>query len=89
MKYVKAKSVFPHALLLEMQKYVQGEMVYIPKAPGNRDSWGANTDTRSAVARRNEEIVRAYRAGVTVSELTELFYLSGETIRKIIYRRSK
>lgn len=31
MKYVKATTVFPEELLVEIQKYVQGETIYIPK----------------------------------------------------------
>ena len=36
MKHVRAQEVFPESLLKEMQKYVQGELVYIPKSPANR-----------------------------------------------------
>ena len=88
MKYVKAQTVFPHSLLAEIQKYVQGEMIYIPKLPDNYDAWGANTDSKSVVALRNDDIVQAFKAGATISELTQVFYLSEETIKKIVYRRN-
>lgn len=87
MKYVKANAVFPVSLLAEIQKYVQGELVYIPKLPINYDKWGANTDTRNAIKIRNEGIVRAFRGGSTIAELAELFYLSEETVKKIVYRQ--
>ena len=88
MKYVKAQTVFPHSLLAEIQKYVQGEIIYIPKLPDNCKVWGANTDSKSVVALRNNDIVKAFKAGATILELTKVFYLSEETIKKIVYRKS-
>ena len=85
MKYIKARSVFPQALLDEIQKYVQGDLVYIPKPPGSYKKWGADTDTKAATAQRNEEILRAFSAGFSVSELAGVYYLSEETIKKIVY----
>ena len=87
MKYIKAQTVFPNSLLAEIQKYVQGEMVYIPKLPDNYDAWGTNTDSKSAVTLRNNDIVQAFKAGATISELTQVFYLSEETIKKIVYKK--
>ena len=66
MKYQSAKAVFPDALLKEIQKYVQGELVYIPKTPANHKKWGDNTDTKQLIARRNREIVKAFQEGATV-----------------------
>lgn len=31
MKYVKATTILPEELLVEIQKYVQGRTIYIPK----------------------------------------------------------
>ena len=88
MKYVKANVVFPQSLLDEIQKYVQGELVYIPKQPANHEKWGTNTDTKRMLKLRNEDIVRAFKAGRTISELVKLFFLSEETIKKIVYRQN-
>ena len=85
MKYIKAQDVFPESLLLEMQKYIQGEYVYIPKSPDNHEKWGANTGSKNMIAQRNREMVQAFRAGISVSQLAELYYLAEDTIRKIVY----
>ena len=85
MKYVKAQEAFPRALLREMQKYVQGDLVYIPKSPGSHKRWGTDTDTKAAIARRNEEIAQAFVSGLSVAKLAEAYYLSEETIKKIVY----
>jgi len=87
MKYIKAKAVFPQALLDEIQKYVHGNLVYIPKLPGSHKKWGTDTDTRIAIAQRNEDITQAFASGLSVSELAEAYYLSEETIKKIVYSK--
>ena len=85
MKYVKAQTVFPKHLLDEMQKYVQGELVYIPKSPANYKKWGTNTSTKSIIALRNENIVQAFKVGASISRLAESYCLSEDTIKKIVY----
>ena len=87
MKYVKAGAVFPRALLDEIQKYVQGELVYIPKLPANYVKWGANTDTKHLVAARNKSIVQAFQTGTSIPQLAEFYNLSEDTIKKIVYRK--
>lgn len=87
MKYVNAQVVFPQALLGEIQKYVQGGLVYIPKSPGSHKKWGTDTDTKLMTAQRNEEIVRAFAAGRTVPALADAYCLAEETIKKIVYTK--
>lgn len=88
MKYQSAKSVFPESLLKEIQKYVQGELVYIPKPPATYKKWGEGTETKKLVARRNREIAGAFQNGATIHELAERYFLSEDTIRKIVYRKN-
>ncbi len=87
MKYVKAQSVFPVSLLREMQKYVQGELVYIPKHQANYKKWGTGTGARDMFAQRNESMLRAYKAGISIAELAEVYGLSEDTVKKIVYRK--
>lgn len=87
MKYIKANTIFPQNLLDEIQKYVQGELVYIPKSPANHDKWGANTETKKVIEIRNQNIMQAFTVGTSITELAELYYLSEGTIKKIVYSR--
>ena len=87
MKYVKAQAIFPESLLQEMQKYIQGELVYIPKSPDNYKKWGANTGAKNMIVQRNKNMVQAFKAGTSVSQLAELYHLAEDTIRKIVYGR--
>ncbi len=85
MKYVKAQTVFPKSLLDEIQKYVQGELVYIPKSPDNYIEWGSNTSTKNMIALRNKNIVQAFKTGTSIPSLAECYSLSEDTIKKIVY----
>ncbi|MBP1040213.1 hypothetical protein I6N95_04220 [Vagococcus sp. BWB3-3] len=85
MKYVKAHDVFPKELLTEIQKHVQGQLVYIPKLPEAHEKWGTHTDTKKRLLERNSAIIKAYQSGLTVPQLAESYFLSEETIKKIVY----
>jgi len=66
---VKAQQVLPEELLAEIQKYVQGQVFYIPKATENKKAWGENTPTRSMLQVRNQSIVQAFKAGTSIIDL--------------------
>jgi len=83
--YRNGRDVLPPSLLREVQKYTQGEMLYIPK-PTQRASWGELSGTRQWIAERNQEIKRYYASGWTIPDLERKYHLSGESIRKIIVK---
>ncbi|MFD0715074.1 CD3324 family protein [Paenibacillus sp. GCM10027626] len=86
MNYKNGKDVLPPRLLKELQSYIQGELVYIPKTKEQRVGWGEKSGTRRLIARRNEEIYLSYAGGCTVAELERRYHLSTESIRKIIVK---
>jgi len=53
MKYIKAHSIFPEELLKEIQKYVYGELLYIPNPEGVRKKWGKNSGYSKFLSHRN------------------------------------
>lgn len=85
MKYKNAKKVLPKELMDEVQKYIQGEYLYIPKAEGNRKKWGDNSGYRRSLSIRNDSIRKEYKDGATIFELAENYFLSENTIKKIVY----
>lgn len=85
MKYVNADLVLPQQLLQEVQKYMHGGMLYIPKPEGQRKPWGENSGGRTYLRARNQSIRDHYASGHTVAELAEQFCLSGDSIKKIVY----
>ncbi|MGD6966392.1 CD3324 family protein [Rossellomorea vietnamensis] len=87
MKYVKAKSVLPDELIDELQKYIQGEMIYIPKKKGNYQKWGARSGGRKLLDERNADIKNDFVSGKSISHLSGEYCLSIETVKKIVYKK--
>lgn len=87
MKYVNANFVLPERLLNEIQKYVQGEMVYIPKPESSHKKWGTKSGSRTLLDRRNAAIKESFLKGRTIHELAEEYFLSIDTIKKIVYSK--
>ncbi|OKP96947.1 CD3324 family protein [Paenibacillus sp. P46E] len=85
MKYVNADIVLPEKLLKEIQKYMHGGMLYVPKPEGQRAKWGEHSGGRTYLSNRNNEIRKQYSTGLTTQELAERFCLSCDSIKKIVY----
>lgn len=85
MKNVKAEIVLPEALLEEIQQYVQGENLYIPKPKHTYRKWGTCNGGRKEIDDRNMKMIQAYRQGSSISKLADEYYLSVETVKKIVY----
>ena len=87
MKYKKADMVLPDKLLKEIQKYVSGEMIYIPSSDGMRKGWGENSGSRIYLQGRNMEIKSKFIEGLSIEQLTVEFCLSHDSIKKIVYSK--
>ena len=86
MSYKNGRDVLPPSLLKQLQEYIQGEIIYIPKKEAQRARWGENNGARQQLERRNKEIYRQYRNGSTIVELIQRYHLSEDSIRKIIIK---
>ena len=89
MRYVKAETLLPNSLVKEIQKYVQGEYIYIPSQGTTRRKWGEKTGNRDHILNRNKDIRQKYERGYTISALSEEYFLSVDSIKKIIYAKNK
>lgn len=85
MSYVNADDVLPKILVEEIQKYVDGQLIYIPRKNENSLSWGEKNGTKEKLAERNQAIVKHYYSGQTIKELSEVYYLSEKRIQGIIH----
>ena len=85
MSYVNAEDVLPKHLVEEIQKYVDGQLIYIPRKMENSLAWGEKKGTKEELLKRNQEIIDYYKEGHTVEELSKLFFLSEKRIRGIIH----
>lgn len=84
MGYIHALEVLPQELVEQIQKYVDGQVLYIPKIKSKRCRWGEKTDARVYFKERNIEIYNSYKNGMTVSELSEKYFLTPKSIQRII-----
>ena len=84
MKYENAKDILPATLLEEVQKCAEGKVIYIPKCTKTR-GWGEASGYRDKLNKRNSLICNIYSAGRSILEIAEEFYLSPETVKKIVY----
>ncbi len=86
MKYKNASEILPDELLKEIQKYAQGEVLYIP-SEGKRKKWGSGSGAKVFYEQRNEEIrYKFFKLKSRLDALCDEYGLSEETIRKIVYR---
>jgi hypothetical protein len=85
MPYLNADGVLPPELLTEIQKYVQGALVYVPRRGPERLGWGRRNGTRAELDRRNAAIRQAKAGGRTIDQLADEYCLSSDGIRKILY----
>ena len=85
MSYVNADDILPKFLVEEIQKYVDGQLVYIPRKNENVLSWGEKNGTKEKLAERNQTIIDQYYSGQTIEELSKMYYLSEKRIQGIIH----
>lgn len=86
MKYRNASEILPDKLLREIQEYTSGEAIYIPQIT-ERQKWGEGSGARRYYEERNQKICEKHAAGTSMEDLADIFSLSIETIRKILYRK--
>ena len=84
MSYIKAAEVLPENLVLQIQEYVDGVYIYIPRKSGNRHEWGQETDYKAELKVRNDLIRNDHAQGASVSALSRKFHLSEKSIRRIL-----
>nr|WP_160725202.1 CD3324 family protein [Bacillus sp. USDA818B3_A] len=89
LKYINANEILPENLIVEIQKYIQGETLYIPKPEKERRKWGTSSGGRQLLDRRNAAIRNSFISGSSIHQLAEEYYLSTETIKKIVYSHKK
>ena len=84
MKYINAAEILPEQLIKELQTYIDGNVLYVPKASAKKE-WGATSGARTFYQERNKEIHKLFKEGYSIEALTEQYGLAYSTIKKIIY----
>ncbi|HBL07159.1 MAG TPA: hypothetical protein DDZ33_09600 [Clostridium sp.] len=84
MKYKNAQKILPKEIIKIIQQYVDGSYLYIPRKDENRKSWGENSGFKNELIERNTQIYNSFNNGSSVKELANKYYLTQNSIRKII-----
>ncbi len=86
MSYINANDILPKELINEIQKYVQGVNLYIPKIP---DKKKPESRYKKELYKRNIEIYEMFQSGNKVSELAKMYWLSDKSIYRILGQMKK
>lgn len=86
MKYINAGEILPSELLEELQKYASGALLYVPKS-GEENTWGEVSGYRKYLLKRNRMIHNHFRYGMSIAEISHMYCLSEETVKKIVYAK--
>lgn len=84
MRYINAAEILPEQLLKELQTYIDGEILYIPRSTAKKE-WGTANGSRTFYQERNKEIQRLYKEGSSIDTLMKQYGLAHSTIQKILY----
>ena len=83
MKYVNAAEILPEKLLKEIQTYMDGGVLYIPKSSAKK-GWGSVSGSRKFYQKRNKEIQFLFENGYSIETLSKQYGLAHSTLKKII-----
>lgn len=87
MSYLRAEEILPKEVLEMVQQYVSGRSIYIPSI--EKKAWGNETDTKSVLLHRNQEIYARYQEGIAVKVLAKEYFLTDKSIQRIIRNQRK
>ena len=87
MKYKNAGEILPSELVEEIQKYIQGAFLYIPKK--DKQTHRAVTEYRIELEKRNNRIFRMHLEGMSNKHLAKNFSLAQSSIRRILIEQRK
>jgi len=89
MSYRKAEDILPMEVIELIQKYIDGENIYIPRKENQRKVWGNSTSIRQELKERNLCIFRDFQAGLKISDLATKYFLSEKSIQRILREMKK
>ena len=87
MEYLNANEVLPAELLEQVKKYAAGKCLYVPQNESDVKSWGELSGYRQNLRKRNRMIINKFKYGVTIEELSKEYFLSEESIKKVVYSK--
>ena len=74
MSYKNSIGLLPEELIEQIQQYVVGKVIYIPKKQENKKSWGENTDTKQFLALCNSQICFDFKSGMSIQQISKKYF---------------
>lgn len=87
MKYKNVNKILPPELIEEIQKYIQGEIIYIPKK--DKQIHKVPTEYRIELEKRDARIYTKHLEGMSNDQLAKNYNLAQSSIRRIIVEQRK
>ena len=87
MDYQNSTKLLPKELIEQIQEYVDGKVIYIPKKKINKKCWGEKADTKQVLALRNCQICLDNQIGMTIKHLSEKYFLAEKSIQRILRQK--
>lgn len=84
MGYAKAFDILPAEMVWQIQQYIDGGVLYIPRKEACRKAWGAGTCTKRELAQRNARIYSDFKTGVPIVQLAQTYHLAEKSIQRIL-----
>ncbi len=84
MNYISAKDVLPMEIIKQIQCYVDGQIIYIPKAEPEKRGRKADTLAKRELSIRNANICMDYISGLSIKQLSQKYFLVEKSIQRII-----
>lgn len=82
MSYQNTIYLLPKDLLEQIQEYIDGRVVYIPKKESNKKHWGENTDTKQVLESRNNQICLDFHNEMSIQQLLNKYFLTKKVFKE-------
>ena len=83
MSYQNSIDLLPKELIEQVQEYIDGKVIYIPKKQE-----GENTNTKQVLASRNSQICINFQNGMSIKQLSEKYFLTEKSIQRILKQQN-
>lgn len=84
MNYISAKDVLPMEIIKQIQCYVDGQIIYIPKSEPKKKGRKVDTLAKGELSIRNTNIYMEYISGISIKQLSQKYFLVEKSIQRII-----
>ncbi len=89
MNYISAKDVLPMEIIKQIQYYVDGQIIYIPKSEPKKKGRKVDILAKRELSIRNTNIYMEYISGISIKQLSQKYsknYKAGKNKESIIKR---